>query len=451
MKRSVNKLALCDGFQFRRLQPKVNIFQEALRAKRSRGKLQFYYWRWKAATDRLQEKCHLGSRIKEIDLRRTLSYGEASHDAGKWAEITGDMQRASLLLTDSPHVKFLEKYREIGETLFLPQNFEQTAYYKNARECVAVTGNYFGQTTLEGITAQARSFINLYNCIITNNPLEVKFPSTACHSPSHSLPVVRKTWTPKTVQIDDGMHRLAIAWVSGRKETKALVLPAMPTKLQSLVTQVARSQKLPGLYQSISSVEFDDSWAVIRRCTERLDMMLKFLSLGNYFADDLSVLDLGCSYGWFVSEFLKKGANVIGVDANGAALKIGQIAYGLTAKQVIESDLLGYLENCDRTYDVVLLLSVLHHFALNPNPTKSPAEVLKRADAVTESVLFIDTGQAHEQRYRKKLADWDDDFIINFVKQHSSFDRVIPLGVDLDRGQQWCTDFGRTLFACVRS
>ena len=235
------------------------------------------------------------------------------------------------------------------------------------------------------------------------------------------------------------------------KETTALVLPAMPTKLQSLVTQVARSQKLPGLYQSIDSVEFDNSWAVFRRCTERLNMMLKFLSLGNYFADDLSVLDLGCSYGWFVSEFFKKGANVIGVDANGAALKIGQIAYGLTAKQVVESDLLGYLENCDRTYDVVLLLSVLHHFALKPHSTKRPAEVLKRADAVTESVLFIDTGQAHEQRYRKKLADWDDDFIINFVKEHSSFDRVIPLGVDSDRGQQWCTDFGRTLFACVRS
>ena len=451
MRRCVNKLPLCEGIKFRRLQPKVSIFKEALRAERFRGQLPFFYWRWKEAINRLQDKCHIGSRIQKIDLRRTLSYGEANHDAGRWAEMTGNFQRASLLLADSPHVKFLEKYNEIGETLLLPKIFEQTPYYRNAKECVAITGNYFGQRTLEGIAAQARSFINLYDCIIKNNSLEVKFPSTACHSPTHSLPIVRKTWTPKTVQIDDGMHRLAISWVSGRKETTALVLPAMPTKLQSLVTQVARSQKRPGLYQPINSVEFDGSWAVIRRCTERFDMMLKFLSLGNYLAGDLSVLDLGCSYGWFVSEFFKKGANVIGVDENGAALKIGQIAYGLTVDQVVESDLLNYLETCGRTYDVVLLLSVLHHFAQKSDSTMSPVEILKRADAATESVLFIDTGQAHEQRFRKKLPDWDKDFIINFVKNHSSFDRVIPLGVDSDRNQRWCANYGRTLFACVRS
>ena len=364
--------------------------------------------------------------------------------------MTGNMQRASLLLADSPHVKFLEKYNEIGETLLLTHNFEQTAYYKNAMECVQLTGNYFGQRTVEGITAQARSFINLYDRIITSNSLEVKFPSTACHSPSHSLPVVRKTWTPNTVQIDDGMHRLAISWVSGRKETTALVLPAMPTKLQSLVTQVARNQELPGLYQSIDSVEFDRSWTVVRHCKDRFDMMLRFLSASHYRVSDLTILDLGCSYGWFVSEFLKKGANAIGVDIDSAALKIGQIAYGLTAKQVVESDLFGFLDDCDRTYDVVLLLSLLHHFALKPN-YNSPVEALKRADAVTASVLFIDTGQAHEQRYRKKLPDWDNDFIVNFVKQHSSFDRVIPLGADSDRGLRSRGNYRRTLFACFRS
>ena len=415
-----------------------------------RGKLWFLYWRWKEATSKFQDKCRIGARTEEIDLRRTLSYGESGHDAGEWAEMTGNMQRASLLLADSPHVKFLEKYHEMGETLFLPQNFAQTAYYKNARECVQITGNYFGQRTDEGITAQARSFITLYDRIVTNNSLEVKFPSTAYHSPSHSLPVVRKTWTPKTGQIDDGMHRLAISWVSGQKETTALVLPALPTKLQSLVTEVARTQELPGLYQSVNSAEFDRSWTVVRRCSERFDIMRRFLASKNLRAGDLSVLDLGCSYGWFVSEFLKMGANAIGVDLNGAALKIGQIAYGLTVNQVVERDLVNFLENRDRTYNVVLLLSVLHHFALKPD-SESPAEVLKRADAVAGDVLFIDTGQAHEHRYRNKLPDWDNDFIVNFVKQHSSFERVIPLGVDSDRGQRRRANYGRTLFACVRT
>jgi SAM-dependent methyltransferase len=364
--------------------------------------------------------------------------------------MTGNMQRASLLLADSPHVKFLEKYHEMGETLLLPQNFAQTAYYKNAMECVQITGNYFGQKTDAGITAQARSFIALYDRITSNNSLEVKFPSTACHSPSHSLPVVRKTWTPNTVQIDDGMHRLAISWVSGQKETTALVLPALPTKLQSLAAEVARTQELPGLYQPVNSAEFDRSWPIVRRCSERFDMMRRFLASRNFSVADLSVLDLGCSYGWFVSEFLKKGADAIGVDVNGAALKIGQIAYGLTVNQVVERDLVNFLDNCDRTYNVVLLLSVLHHFALKPD-SESPAEVLKRAGAAAGDVLFIDTGQAHEHRYRHKLPDWDNDFIVDFVKQHSSFERVIPLGVDSDRRQRRHANYGRTLFACVRS
>jgi hypothetical protein len=122
--------------------------------------------------------------IKEIDLRRTLSYGEAGHDAGRWAELTGNMQRASLLLADSPHVKFLEQYLAMGETLVLGKKFEDTAYFKNAMECVKITGNYHGQSTVEGIMAQARLFITLYERIKTGNSLEVKYPSILGHTSS---------------------------------------------------------------------------------------------------------------------------------------------------------------------------------------------------------------------------------------------------------------------------
>jgi len=93
--------------------------------------------------------------IEKIDLRRALLYGEAGHDAGRWAELTGNMQRASLLISESPHVKLLEQYREMSDTLFLYKIFEETAYFKNAMECVQITRNYFGQSNTEGIMAQA--------------------------------------------------------------------------------------------------------------------------------------------------------------------------------------------------------------------------------------------------------------------------------------------------------
>ena len=132
--------------------------------------IKWAYRKWKTQCDRLP------IRPEEIDLRRTLSYGEAGHDAGRWAELTGNMQGASLLLADSPHVKFLEQYLAMGKTLVLGKKFEETAYFKNAMECVKITGNYHGQSTVEGIMAQARLFITLFERIMTGNSLEVKFP-----------------------------------------------------------------------------------------------------------------------------------------------------------------------------------------------------------------------------------------------------------------------------------
>ena len=390
-------------------------------------------------------------RTETIDLRRTFCYGEAGVEANMWAEITGDLSRASMPLAESSHVKFLEQYRETGDKIFSKKHFVESPYYKNAAQCVQIAGHYFGHRTIEGITGQARAYISLYERMLQGELSEVGYTFSEGHSAPQSLPVVRETLTPNTFQINDGMHRLAIRWIMGQRRTKAEILsPIMPTALQYLAAKVGRVQSRRGLYQPIDGPEFDSSWKRHRRCHDRLEKMLGFLSTGNNNVADLSVVDLGCSYGWFVAEFLKRGADAVGVDINHAALKIGQIAYGLPAGQIVKNNLLSFLDNQHRTYDVVLLLSVLHHFALRPD-FGSPEAVLNRVDAATGSVLFIDTGQAHEERYRNTLPQWNQDFIVNFVKQHTSFDRVIPLGVDSDGVGLLKHNFGRMLFACVRS
>jgi len=428
----------------------MDMYREALRAEPEETKVQSIYRGWKSKTSKFRNKIYGWPRTEQIDLRRALSYGEAGHDAGKWAEITGDMRRASMPLADSPHVKFLEQYWAAGEELFLPQNFKQTAYFKNAIQCVQITGHYFDQDTVEGITEQARLFITLFNRIKTGNTQEVQFPSTRGHSSSHALPVVRATWTPNTVQIDDGMHRLAVYWVLGRLKTTALVFPALPTTLQALVSQTSKTQEHPGLYQPIKSVEFDRSWRLVRQCEDRLEMMLQFLSSRNHRVSDRTIADLGCSYGWFVAEFLKRGADAIGVDMNTAALKIGQIAYGLPARRLINGNLINFCDSSARTYDIVVLLSVLHHFALKPDFGK-PEELLQRADRITGAVLFIDSGQCQEERYRNTLPQWNNALITDLILQNTSFDRVIKLGADSDGVGPLRGNYGRTLFACVRS
>ena len=247
----------------------------------------------------------------------------------------------------------------------------------------------------------------------------------------------------------DGMHRLSIALALGRQKTRAVILPARPTRLQSLVAAVSQTQKLKELYQPIGGMEFDRSWTPVRQCHDRFEMMVKFLTANNDRLSELSVVVLGCPYGWFVSEFSKRGCFSVGMDINPKALRVGQVVYGLNAEQLEEGDQQRFLGDCDRTYDVVLLLSTLHHLTLNIG-LDSVKEILKRIDGITGTVLFLDTEQSHERGYGDSLFEWDNEFIIQFIMQHTSFDHVIPLRVDSDNVGSLHDHYGRTLFACIR-
>jgi SAM-dependent methyltransferase len=395
------------------------------------------YRRW--ATNLIGDR----PRIKEIDLRRTLIGGEGNYDAGHWADVTGDMERASTVLKDSPHVTLLEQYLAVGEKLFLWETFGETSYFKNSAQCVQICKDYFGHRSREGILQQARSFAATYEQIKNGNGSQVRL--TFEQSP---LPLVRETLTTNTFQIVDGHHRLAIAWALGQQKAKAIVLsPPMPTALQSLVLTV---HHVRALYHPIDRPQFDSSWERVRRCDDRLAMMLRFLSSTGHKLDELSVVDLGCCYGWFVSEFSKRGCRAIGIDRDPAALKIGRIAYGLHSEQLIQTDIMAFLRGCNRTFDVVLLLSILQDFAQRPD-FGNPEEVLKRIDAITGSYLFLETGQNHEQWYRNVLSQWGDDFIINLIRQHTSFNHVLPLGVGSDNVGPYRNNYARTLFVCFRS
>ncbi len=355
-----------------------------------------------------------------------------------------------MLLRESPHVHLLERYRTVGERVFDPRTFEQTPYFRNGVQAVQLCGSYFGHRTTDGIAAQARAFVHLYERTARRDPSEVEFTHRGRHSPAGSLPVARQTLSPAAFQISDGHHRLAVAWALGSHEALARIArPQSPTALQSLVLSCAQTRGRRELYQPVSRVDFDASWKIVRRCDDRLAMMLNFLAEVDMSPTALSVLDLACAYGWFVNEFAQRGSAAMGVDADRSTLRIGQIAYGLRPEQTVQSDLVTFLARCHRTWDIVLLLSVLHHFVLHPR-LGSAEELLRRVDRVTGSCLFIDTGQAHERWWRGVLPKWNDAFVVDFIRQNTSFARVVLIGADLDHAGPYRGNYRRTLFACVR-
>ncbi len=398
------------------------------------------YWRW--GSGGLWADLRNRVRAKTIDLRRTFTSDENDIAERSWAEVTRNMQIASVPLAESPHVRFLEQYRAMGETLFLPKNLEQSAYYRNRME--------FPQPRPERALAEARAFVHLYQRIKKGDAAEVQWPPTQeGNSPPGSLPIVRLTLTPNTFQIHDGHHRLAIHWVLGHRKARATVLSAAPTALQSLVLGVARTQGRRELCQPIDSAEFDASWALIQSCRDHFPMMLKFLARNGDELKSLSVVDLGCSYGWFVVEFSKRGCHAIGVEPDPVALKIGRIAYDLRAEQLIQSDLLSFAARCNRRFDVVLLSGGLYDLARKA-PSQSLEELLERVDSITGHCLFMDTAQTYEPWWRASFPGWNEDAIESFVRQRTSFDHVVRLRPEPSDGCNDRPPSAGTLLACIR-
>lgn len=404
---------------------------------------------WTGWVKRSRERAAYRLLRAPINLARTLLGGEGCMDAGRWAELTSEPKRASMLLCESPHVDLLRQYLNRGQGVLELETFEQTAYFRNALQCCRHFGNYFGQRTPEGIRSQAQAFVDLFHAIESHNSRSVAFPAAWAHSPRRSLPIVHATLTPDTFQVVDGAHRLAIALVLGKSRALAAVLPPRPTELQRLVMAVQHSQGRRELYQPVPAADFDSDWPTIRRCDDRYGMMQRFLEETGVSLSHSSVVDLACAYGWFVSRFSRVARSASGIDSDPAALRIGEIAYGLDRAQLMVADVPLFLQQCEKRYDVVLMLSILHHFILR-NSLRDAEEVLRGVDRITGQVLFLDTGQAHEQWFAHALPGWDAERIKGFLAANTSFSRIVCLGRDEDAVGPYSDNFGRTLFALSR-
>ena len=162
------------------------------------------------------------------------------------------------------------------------------------------------------------------------------------------------------------------------------------------------------------------------------------------------MVDLACSYGWFVAQFAREGWQAHGVESDPSAIRMGRIAYGLSGDRTTHSTIQAFLHESDRKFDVVLCLSILHHFLMNPRTCRAE-DLLRQVDAITGSVLFFDIGQNHEEWFKDRLPEWDDTHIVNWIKQNTTFTEVIKLGVDSDDVGPYRTNYRRSLFACIRN
>lgn len=385
-----------------------------------------------------------------IALDRLLCGGEHNLPAALYARHTGDFLRPSKPISESPHVRFLQEYERLGDEIFRPEVFRRTAYFANAAECLNVIGQYFDCVREDQIEEIARGFIRRFKNqqVASNNGHHAAEFSTP-DSLIHVCPIEYSD----CYEVLDGHHRLAIAYLRGERTCTAKVsFPAVRTPLQQLLLDYAwcATRGVVELYQPVTSPEIGEQWALIRRCTDRFEMIRKFLAEHRQLLPERpTYLDIASSYGWFVRALTELGYEAHGVEIDWAALEIGRRVYGLQDGQVTRSEAVRFLQSELRSYDVVSCFSLLHHFVLN-RASISASEMLRLVDRSTKTILFLDMGEEHEEWFRESLAGWNPDYIEQWLKDHSTFTKIYRLGIDRDNVPPFEANYGRTLFACMR-
>lgn len=375
----------------------------------------------------------------EVPVGRLLLGGQNGLTAASFARAAGDLWWPSTPVGKGPHVEMLRQASTMTDCEILSSD-----YGHMARVVIAATGNYFEATDDAGIVQVARDFAQG-----TGHAPNPHSPRTGRSRPGVEVRVNRIR-ASHHFQVVDGHHRIARQLVEGASHVRARCgwFPTS-TPVQDLLDRMTWIGGTRELYQPVPAPELEESWVVVRRCTDRLAKMQHFL-------EDLdgprptSYVDVASCYGWFVAHMARAGYLAEGIERDPLALELGQAAYGLDPARIRIGDAVEVLAEGTRQWDVVSCLSLLHHFALGRGTIDAPT-FLRLLDDATGRVLFLDTGQSHEEWLGSKLSGWQTEDIRRFLEQESSFDSVHDLGPDEDAEGPYVHNYGRHLFACVRS
>jgi hypothetical protein len=377
----------------------------------------------------------------EVPIEALLLGGQNRLSAREYAAGTGNLLWPSTRVVDGPHTALLRAARECRLS---DEEILQSPYADMARDCIRLSGQFFSATDDRGIVAEARGFIG-------RSEQEPASVSTRPHQ-SAAGTAIRAARVHKSdcYQVVDGHHRIAQAAVAGRPTVQVQrKWFSVTTPLQDMLNQMSWIGGETELYQPVSAPELEKSWTTVRRCTDRLEKMLQCARNLGVEPASSSYLDVACCYGWFVSEMGQAGFDARGVERDPLGPVLGQAAYGLDPSRVTTADAVDFLRSGAR-FDMVSCLSLLHHFALGRGSVGAE-EFVHLLDGATGRVLFLDTGQAHEEWFESTLTEWDTEYVVKFLLANSTFDEVLDLGPDVDAVPPYQGNYGRHLFACVRT
>ena len=383
------------------------------------------------------------SGLVTVPLAQILMGRQNKVPAIEFGHRIGDPLWSSRRVIDGPHADLLRRERHGPLT---DVEILGTSYADLARSCIQLAGQFFTATDSAGIVRVARDFIARSSGSLLDADVA---PIGGHHTPPGRPIEVAPVRDSSCYQVIDGHHRVAAAAVAGQTEIPVrLNRWAVDTGLQELLRSMSWIGGDPMLYQPLEAPEVAD-WPVVRGCEDRLALMLDFLADRGLDAAGSSYLDVASCYGWFVARMGEQGFAATGLERDPLAPLLGEVALGVPADRITTGEAIDFLRLPRASSDVVSCFSLLHHFVLGRGSTDG-AGLLKALDGATRKVLFLDTGQAHEEWFRTSLPEWEAEHIRRFLREHTTFDRIVDLGPDQDDKAPYSGNYGRHLFACVR-
>lgn len=392
-----------------------------------------------------QISSHLIKKTKKIQISQLLIGQQSGIPLKYWVKLSGEEDRISVPLVSSPYVSFLMEVQKNKKLIYNNSFLENSPYFKLGLICINTIGHFMGAKNKEELKKWMQTYFLLYQNKLKGQVADIILKIEDGHSKQGDPIKLRKIKHSNCYEIIDGHHRVAMDYLMGKKEIRAIIIDKGYSILQEKLLKINITHGRE-LYQPIDKLDVL-SWPVIRRCDDRFEMMRSFL-LSKKIKEG-SVLDLACSYGFFLKKFKETGLNVFGLDRDKRAIEICKLVNHLDSKELKIDRIENFLQNSKCQWDIVLFLSILHHYIIGKEPGEF-SQILKQLDKITGKILFLDMGQNHEEWFSTTLANWDEDYIIKKIKENTSFKQIIPLGKDKDNLGKYTKNYGRTLFACVR-
>ncbi|MFC1510454.1 hypothetical protein ACFL49_02220 [Candidatus Omnitrophota bacterium] len=175
--------------------------------------------------------------LKDVSLEHVYTGGFNGDNQFDYAHTPPDRWHPNYMLKESPHVKFLQQFKDSTE--IDNEAFKKSAYFRYALKDIRIYGDFFDNADEDKIVERANEFLKFYRAVKNNTCGKnfMFFPGDA--HPKDCFIKVSKIKDSEYYLIREGHHRLAIYYVLRRAFIKARVIGKAKISLKEILSKQA--------------------------------------------------------------------------------------------------------------------------------------------------------------------------------------------------------------------